>query len=45
MRMISNGNLVTNIDGSRSVDRINCGLVIPINRQMQSDGESDVYYS
>ena len=26
------------IDGSSSVGRINCSLVIPINRQMQNDG-------
>ena len=26
------------IDGSRSVVRINCGLVRPVSRQMQSDG-------
>ena len=32
------------IDGSCSVDRINCSLVFPINRQMQSDGVSDVYF-
>ena len=32
------------IDGSRSVGGINCSLVIPINRQMQSDGDSDVYF-
>ena len=33
------------IDGSCSVDRINCSLVIPINRQMQSDGVSDIYFN
>ena len=32
------------IDGSCFVDRINCNLVIPINRQMQSDGVSDFYF-
>ena len=33
------------IDGSCSVDQINCSLVIPINRQMQSDdGVSDVLF-
>ena len=26
------------IDGSCSVDRINCSLVIPVNRQRQSEG-------
>ena len=26
------------INGSCSVDRINCSLVIPVNRQRQSDG-------
>ena len=26
------------IDGCRSVDRINCSLVTPVSRQMQSDG-------
>ena len=26
------------MDGYRSVDRINCSLVIPVNRQRQSDG-------
>ena len=30
-------------DGTCSVDLINCSLVIPINREMQSDGVSDVY--
>ena len=35
---------VTCIDGSCAVDRINWSLVIPINRQMQSDGDSDVYF-
>ena len=29
------------IDGSHSVDHINCSLVIPVNRQVQSDGVSD----
>ena len=33
------------IDGSYSVVRINCSLVIPVNRQMQSDGVSDIYSS
>ena len=37
--------MVANIDGSCSVDRINCSLVIPINRQMQSDGVSDVSFN
>ena len=32
------------IDSSCSVDHINCSLLIPINRQMQSDGVSDVYF-
>ena len=36
--------LVVYKDGSCSFDRINCSLVIPINRQMQSDGDSDVYF-
>ena len=27
-----------NIDGCHSVDRINCSLVTPVSRQMQSDG-------
>ena len=27
----------TFIDGSRSVDHINCSLVTPVNRQTQSD--------
>ena len=44
MRLFSNCNMVTCIDGSHSVDRINCSLVIPINRQMQSDGVSDIYF-
>ena len=35
---------ITCIDGSRSFVHINCSLVIPINRQMQSDGDSDVYF-
>ena len=29
---------MTYIDGSRSVDHINCSLVIPVSRQRQSDG-------
>ena len=32
------------IGGSCYVDHILCCLVIPINRQMQSDGVSDVYF-
>ena len=36
--MISYGNPVTCIDGSLSVDGINCSLVIPVSRQTQSDG-------
>ena len=32
------------IDGSRSVDRINCILVFPVKRRGQSDGYSDVYF-
>ena len=32
------------LDGSHSVDRINWSLVIPVNRQVQSDGVSDVYF-
>ena len=35
---ISYGNRVSYIDGSRSVDRIYCSLVSPVNRQRQSDG-------
>ena len=37
--------LGTFTDGSCSVDCINCGLVIPINRQMRSDGVSDIYFN
>ena len=32
------------IDGSRSVDRTNCSLVSPVNRQRQGDGISDAYF-
>ena len=32
------------IDSSRSVDRINWSLVIPVKRQRQSDGISDIYF-
>ena len=31
------------IDGSCSGDPINCSLVSPINKQMQSDSVSDIY--
>ena len=36
---------VTYIVGSCAVDCINCSLVTPANRQMQSDSWSDVYFN
>ena len=29
---------VQEIDGCRSIDRVNCSLVTPVSRQIQSDG-------